>query len=89
MGGGESNWVHSALRHTNRPIVPTQGDFDNGGIGGIMFGKGNQSTLRKPAPVPLRPPQIPHAARMRTRAPAVGSQRLTASATAQTLVGCI
>jgi hypothetical protein len=28
--------------------------------------------------VPLRPPQTPHAARTRTRAGAVGSQRLTA-----------
>jgi hypothetical protein len=29
-------------------------------------------------PVPLCPPQTPHAARTRTRAAAVGSQRLTA-----------
>jgi hypothetical protein len=33
--------------------------------------------------VPLCPPQTPHAARMRTRAAAVGSQRLIASATAR------
>jgi hypothetical protein len=32
----------------------------------------------KPAPVPLWPSQSPHAARTRTRAAAVGSQRLTA-----------
>jgi hypothetical protein len=32
----------------------------------------------RPAPVPLCPPQNPHAARTRTRAAAVGSQRLTA-----------
>jgi hypothetical protein len=43
-----------------------------------MIGKGNRSTRRKPAPVPLCPPQTPHAARTRTRAAAVGSQRLTA-----------
>jgi hypothetical protein len=43
-----------------------------------MIGRGNRSTRRKPAPVPLCPPQTPHAARTRTRAAAVGSQRLTA-----------
>jgi hypothetical protein len=53
------------------------GDYDNGEIGG-MIGRGNRSTRRKPAPVPLCPPQTPHAARTRTRAVAVGSQRLTA-----------
>jgi hypothetical protein len=53
------------------------GDYDNGEIGG-MIGKGNRSTRRKPAPVPLCPPQTPHAARTRTRAAAVGNQRLTA-----------
>jgi hypothetical protein len=62
---------------TNRPIVPAPGDYDDGEIGG-MIGKGNRSTRRKPAPVPLCPPQTPHAARTRTRAAAVGSQRLTA-----------
>jgi hypothetical protein len=43
-----------------------------------MIGRGNRSTRRKPAPVPLCPPQTPHAARTRTRASVVGSQRLTA-----------
>jgi hypothetical protein len=63
---------------TNRPIVPAPGDYDAGEIGGKMIGRGNRSTRRKPAPVPLCPPQNPHAARTRTRAAAVGSQRLTA-----------
>jgi hypothetical protein len=63
---------------TNRPIVRATGDYDDGEIGGMMIGKGNRSTRRKPAPVPLCPPQTPHAARTRTRAAAVGSQRLTA-----------
>jgi hypothetical protein len=63
---------------TNRPIVPAPGDYDDGEIGGMMTGRGNRSTRRKPAPVPVCPPQIPHAARTRTRAAAVGSQRLTA-----------
>jgi hypothetical protein len=35
---------------------------------------GNRSTRRKPAPVPLCPPQTPHAARTRTWAAAVGIQ---------------
>jgi hypothetical protein len=29
-------------------------------VGGMRIGKGNRSTRRKPAPVPLCPPQIPH-----------------------------
>jgi hypothetical protein len=41
---------------TNRPIVPAPGDYDDGEIGGMMIGKGNLSTWRKPAPVPLCPP---------------------------------
>jgi hypothetical protein len=61
---------------TNSPIVPAPGDHDDG-IGG-MIGRGNRSTQRKPVPVPLCPPQIPHTAWTRTRAAAVGSQRLTA-----------
>jgi hypothetical protein len=63
---------------TNKPIVPAPVDYDDGEIGGMMIGKRNQSTRRKPAPVPLCPPQKPHAARTRTRAAAVGSQRLNA-----------
>jgi hypothetical protein len=48
-------------------------------VGGMKIGRGNRSTRRKPAPVPLCPPQIPHdLTRDRTRAGAVGSQRLTA-----------
>jgi hypothetical protein len=57
--------------------VSAPGDYDNGEIGG-KIGRGNRSTRRKPAPVPLYSPQTPHAARTRTRAAAVGSQRLTA-----------
>jgi hypothetical protein len=62
---------------TNMPIVPALVDYDDIEIGGRV-GRGNRSTRRKPAPMPLRPPQNPHAARTRTRAAAVGSQRLTA-----------
>jgi hypothetical protein len=46
---------------TNRATVPALGDYDDGEIGGMMIGRGNQSTWRKPAPVPLCPPQTPHA----------------------------
>jgi hypothetical protein len=62
---------------TNRPIVPAPDDYDDGEIG-VMIGRGNRSTRRLPAPVPFCPPQTPHAARTRTRAASVGSQRLTA-----------
>jgi hypothetical protein len=62
---------------TIRPIVPVPSDYDDGEIGGMIV-RGNRSTRRKPAPVPLYPPQTSHAARTPTRAVAVGSQRLTA-----------
>jgi hypothetical protein len=42
-----------------------------------MIGREGQSTRRKPAPVPLCPPQTPRSARTRTRAAGVGSQQLT------------
>jgi hypothetical protein len=42
----------------------------------MRIGKGNTITKRKPAPVILCPPQIPHEL-ARTRAGAVGSRRLT------------
>jgi hypothetical protein len=52
---------------------------DSGAVGGMKIGGGNRSTRRKSAPEPLCPPQIPHdETRARTRAAAVGSQRLTA-----------
>jgi hypothetical protein len=39
-----------------------------------MTGKGNRSARRKPAPLPLCQPEIPHDL---TQAAAVGSRRLT------------
>jgi hypothetical protein len=50
-------------------------DGDCGAVGGIKIGRGNRSTQRKPAPVQLCPPLIPHDL---TRAAVVGSQPLTA-----------
>jgi hypothetical protein len=43
---------------TSSTIVPAPVDYDDGEIGG-MIGRGNRSTRRKPAPLPLCPPQ-PH-----------------------------
>jgi hypothetical protein len=45
---------------TNRPIVPAPGDYDDGEICGIIIGRRNRSTRRKPAPVLFCPPQTPH-----------------------------
>jgi hypothetical protein len=45
----------------------------------MRIGRGDRSTTRKPAPVPLCPPHLPHdLTYARTRAAAVGSRRLTA-----------
>jgi hypothetical protein len=64
---------------TNRHIVPAPDDYDDGEIGGMMIDRGNRSAQRKPASLPLSPPQIPHNLTWaRTRAAAVGNQRLTA-----------
>jgi hypothetical protein len=53
-------------------------DDECGAVGGMKIGRGNRSTRRKPAPVPLCLPQITHDLTWaRTRAAAVGSQRLT------------
>jgi hypothetical protein len=46
--------------HTLTTNWPVPGEYMDGECGGMMFDRGNRSTLRKPAPVPLRPPQIPH-----------------------------
>jgi hypothetical protein len=45
----------------------------------MRIGRGHRSIWRKPAPVPLCPPQIPHdLTQAQNRAVAVGSRRLTA-----------
>jgi hypothetical protein len=55
-----------------------------GAIGGMNMGRGNRSTRIRLASIPLPPPQIPHGqTQARTRATAVGSQRLTAWAIAR------
>jgi hypothetical protein len=51
-------------------------DDECGAVSG-MLPRGNQSILRKPASVPLCPPQIPHdLTRDRTQTAAVGNRRL-------------
>jgi hypothetical protein len=84
----ESNRVLSALPPNNRPTVPAPGDYDEEEIRGMMIGRRNRSTRRKPAPVPLCLPQTPHAVRTRTRAAAVGIKRLAAWATARPYLIC-
>jgi hypothetical protein len=74
VGGGVQLGPLSTLA-TDWPIVAALGDYDDGEFGGMKIGRGNQSTLRKPAPAPLCPPQIPLD---QTWAASVGSQRLTA-----------
>jgi hypothetical protein len=63
-----------------------------GAIGGIGIGRGNWSTLRKPAPVPLCPPKIScDLTWVRTRAAMVGSRwlnRLSCGTTFQILSIC-
>jgi hypothetical protein len=62
------------------PIVPAPDDRGDecGVVGGMIIGRGKGSTRRKPAPVPLCPPQILHDLTWdRSRAAAVGSRRLT------------
>jgi hypothetical protein len=64
-GGGGIPLGPLGTPFTNRPTVPAPGDNDDGETGG-KIGRGNRNTRRKPATVPLCPPQIPHAARTRT-----------------------
>jgi hypothetical protein len=72
----ESDWVHLVLWPIFGLFYQPQmiGEGDCGAIGGMKIGKGNRSTRRKPATVPLCSPQI----RSRTRAAAVGTRDLTA-----------
>jgi hypothetical protein len=71
----ESNWAHSTLwppigiLYQPRVIVMMEKLVE-------WLARKTEVLGRKPAPVPLCPPQTPHAARTRTRAAAVGSYDL-------------
>jgi hypothetical protein len=83
--GGGGGWSSvGSTRHCGQqwPMLPAPGAYDDREIGG-MIGRGNRSTRRKPALVPLCPPQTPRTVRTRTWPAAVGSQRLTAWPTAR------
>jgi hypothetical protein len=57
----ECDWVHLVrLPLTGLLYQPWMIDDECAAVGGMRIGRGNQSTRRKPAPVPLCPPQIPH-----------------------------
>jgi hypothetical protein len=87
-GGVESKLGPLGTSATEWPIVPAPVDYDDGEFGRMKIGRGNRSTRRKPAPAPLCPTQIPlDQTRARTRAAAVGSQRLTAWAMARHFEG--
>jgi hypothetical protein len=79
------DWVHLARRPLFGLLYQPRmkddddddDDDDDSGEVGWMSSMGNRSTLRKPATVPLCPPQIPHGfTRSRNRAAEVRSQRL-------------
>jgi hypothetical protein len=77
------DWVHLVrqppfgLLYQSRMI--DDDDNECGAVGEMRIGRWNRSTLRKPTPVPLYPPQIPHSLTLvRTRAVVVGSRGLTA-----------
>jgi hypothetical protein len=59
-GGGGVKLGPLGTSTTNWVTVPAPGDYEDGEFGGMMVGKENRSTPRKPASVPICPPQIPH-----------------------------
>jgi hypothetical protein len=60
------------------PIAPILDNVEHEAVGGTI-GRGNQSILKNPAPVSLRPLQIPHdMPGAQTRAIKLGIQRLAA-----------
>jgi hypothetical protein len=61
VGGGWS--PVGSTRHCGHqwPIVPGAGNYDDGEIVGMITGRGNRNTPRKPTPKPLCAPQTPHA----------------------------
>jgi hypothetical protein len=78
------DWVHLVRRPLTGLLYQPRTTDECGAVGGMRIGRRNRSTRRKPTPVPLCPPQIPHDLTWaRTRAAAVRSRRLTAWAMAR------
>jgi hypothetical protein len=78
------DWVQLVYRPLFGLLYQPRVIDEYGEFGGMKIGRGNRSTRRKYAPLPLCPPQIPHDLTWdRTRASAMGSRRLTAWAMAR------
>lgn len=58
--GVGSDWVHLVCQPLFGLLYQPRMIDVCGAVGGIRIGRGKQSTRRKPAPVLLCPPQIPH-----------------------------
>jgi hypothetical protein len=78
--GVEWDWVHMVRQPLTVLLYqPRITEDECGAVSRMRIGRGNWSTRRKPAPVPLCPPQIPHDLTWaRTRPAVVGSWWLTA-----------
>jgi hypothetical protein len=78
-----------------RPLIgllyqPRMIDDECGAVSGMRIGRGNRSTRRKTAPVPLCPPQIPHGLTLaQIRAAAVGNRPLSYGAADRSITGVI
>jgi hypothetical protein len=83
------DWVHLVLQPLFGLLYQPQmieDDDDCGAVGRMRIGRGNRSTRRKPAPVALRPQQIPHdLTQAQIRVAPVGNKRLTSWAMARLL----
>jgi hypothetical protein len=78
------DWVHLVHRPLIGLLYQPWMTEEHGAFGGMRMGRGNRSTRRRPAPVPLCSPQMPHDLTWdRIRAAAVGSRRLTPWATSR------
>jgi hypothetical protein len=53
--GGGGGGVQLGPLGTSATNWPAPGDYEDGEFGGMMIGKRNRSTRRKPAPVPFCP----------------------------------
>jgi hypothetical protein len=83
--GIESTLTEATIALLYQPRMKVNDD-ECGAIS-LIHDSGNRSIRRKPVPVPFCPKQIPHdLTRARKRATAVGSLRLTAWATARSLI---